>query len=128
MVTDQEPIPTEALPPGWGPADNGAKRIAYRHSRPRIELSAALTEGAQFHPSLGIERCWELRYECDIGELPVRDSICRVATRTAAIEGLLECMERVQDVARGAASPMDVEAALKGVRFGDVVPDGALTS
>lgn len=127
MVTDKEPIPPEALPPGWGPADTGAKRIAYRHSRPRVELSAALTEGAQFHPSLGIERCWELRYEYDIGELAVGDSICHVSTRQAAVEGLLECMGRVQGVIKGATGPMDLEAALDGIRFGDVVPDETLT-
>lgn len=127
MVTDQEPIPPEALPPGWGPADNGAKRIAYRHSRPHLELSAALTEGAQFHPSLGIERCWELRYEYDIGELAVGDSICHVSTRHAAVDGLLKCMDRVRRVIKGASSPMDVEAALDSVRFGDVVPDGTVT-
>ncbi len=121
MPTDQEPIPPEALPPGWGPADHGAERIAYRRSRPRIELSAALTDGAHSHPSLGIERCWELRYEYDIGELAVSDAICHVSTRHAAVEGLLKCMIRVRDAAGD--DPMGLRTALDGVRFGDIVPD-----
>lgn len=124
MPLDQEPIPPEALPPGWGPADHGTERIAYRHSRPHIELSAALAGGARSHPSLGVECCWELRYEYDIGELVVSDSICLVSTRHAAVEGLLECMARVRDAVGDAGDdPMEVQTALDGARFGDVVPD-----
>lgn len=123
MTPDQEPIPREALPPGWGPADHEDERIAYSRGDPRVELIAAQTEADRSHPALGLGRCWELRYRHTIGEFPVMERLGCVSTRRAAVEGLLRCMHRVHDRVDDPSDPIAVQAALDGVRFNDFVPD-----
>ncbi|MFC6719622.1 hypothetical protein ACFQGT_13460 [Natrialbaceae archaeon GCM10025810] len=124
MSSDRSPIPREALPPGWGPADVSDERIAYRRGRPPIDLVAVRLPASQAHPGLGLCHYWELRYRYAIGERTVRKSIGRVTTRTAALEGLVECMHRIHDRADDLSDPLDVRAALEGVRLADPVPNG----
>lgn len=122
MPIDQRPIPPEALPPGWGSADAGEGRLAYRRGRPAIELIAARTDADRSHPSLGLGRCWELRYRFPLGERSVSESIGRVSTRRAAIDGLLACMNRVHEAVDDPDDPIEVRAALRDVSLSDLVP------
>lgn len=122
MSLDQAPIPREALPPGWGPADLRDDLVSYRRDRPRIELTAERTEATESHPALGLGRCWELRYLVPIGELTVSDSIGRVSTRAAALDALLDGMHLVHDVDEEATSPAEVESALEGISLAGEVP------
>ncbi len=125
MPTDQPPIPHEALPPGWGPAEVRDEHVAYRHRQPQIELVAERTEANQSHPALGLCRCWELRYRHPIGELSITKSIGHVSTRRAAFEGLLESMNRIHEFVDDLHDPLEVRAALESVSLDSVVPDGA---
>lgn len=124
MSLDHHPIPLEALPPGWGPADNDDGYVAYRRPRPGIELIASRTEADRSHPSLGLGCYWELRYRLPVGEVSVTDTIGHVSTRSAALEGLLQCMHRVHERVEE-PDPVAVEAVLEDVSLGSAVPDGA---
>ncbi|WP_255193000.1 hypothetical protein [Natronobeatus ordinarius] len=125
MPTDRTPIPPEALPPGWGPAEVRDDRLAYRRSRPPIELIAELTDADRSHPCLGISRCWELRYRHPIAEPPITESIGHVSTRNAALEGLLECMSRVHQIVDEPRDPVEIHSALTNVSLTDFVPERA---
>lgn len=121
MVIDCDPIPREALPPGWGPAEVRDERLAYRRARPPIELIAELTDADHTHPGLGIGRCWELRYRHPVAEPPITESIGRVSTRTAALEGLLECMTQITDVAQEPRDSFEIRSALQCTSLADAV-------
>jgi|GEM_PF-534536 len=124
MVTKQEPIPPEALPPRWGPAELGDDRYVYRHDNPPIELVADSTSAAQSHPGLGLCRCWALRYRVFRTDSATTRSIALVSTRQAAIDGLLECMHSIHEAASRADDPVAVETILDSVSFSALVPDG----
>lgn len=124
MFPDQPPIPREALPPGWGPKDCCDGRFAYRHSRPPIELIADRTAADRAHPGLGLCRYWELRYRYFLTDRAITGSIGRVSTRRAAVEGVLECMERVHETVAEVDDPLAVRDVLEGVSLSDLVPDG----
>lgn len=123
MSPDRSPIPREALPPGWGPAECCDGHLAYRRARPPIELSAERTAADRSHPGLGLCHCWELQYRYSLGDLSITDSIGRVSTRSAAINGLLECMTRVHERVESLSDPLEVRATLEGVVLADAVPD-----
>ncbi|QFU82091.1 hypothetical protein [Natronorubrum aibiense] len=123
MSPDYLPIPREELPPGWGPADCCDGTFAYRHGQPPIELVADRTSADQTHPGLGLSHCWELRYRYFFTDRTVSESIGRVSTRQAAIEGLLECMHTVHESVDEPTDHAEVRDALEGIRFSDVIPD-----
>lgn len=123
MPVDHHSIPREALPPGWSPAEICDERYVYRRGRPQIELIAVRAATDQSHPGLGIGQCWELRYRHHIGELSVTESIGRVATRRAALEGLLECMTCVHDRVEELSDPMELEAIFEGFSLENRLPD-----
>lgn len=123
MPTEHTPIPREALPPGWGPAEVRDDRLAYRRRRPPIELIAALADADRSHPGLGVGRCWELRYRHPVAEPPATASIGRVSTRSAALEGLLACMTRLQEAVEEPRDPVEVRTVLEDVSLADFVPD-----
>lgn len=128
MPPDQHPIPREALPPGWGPAECCDGQFEYRHGQPPIELVADRTTADQSHPGLGLSHCWELRYRYLLGDRRVVESIGRVSTRRAAAEGLLECMHCIHETIDEPTDPIEVEEALERVRFSDFVPGGPSAS
>lgn len=123
MSPDHPPIPREALPPGWGPETCCDGRFSYRHRGPPIELVADRTGADRSHPGLGLSHCWELRYRYSLADRAIADSIGRVSTRQAAVEGLIECMHRIHESIDPPTDPAEVEAILERVRFSDVVPD-----
>ncbi|TMT85201.1 hypothetical protein E2L06_00705 [Haloterrigena sp. H1] len=125
MVTTQDPIPPEALPPGWGPAEFGDDRFVYRHNNPPIELVADSTSAEQSHPGLGLCRCWALRYRIFLTDSAITRLIAHVSTRRAALDGLLECMHRIHEAAEAADGPVAVEAILDSVNLSELVPNGA---
>lgn len=127
MAADQEPIPREALPPKWGPAELRDDRFVYRHRRPPIELIADSTIADRSHPGLGLCRCWELRYRYFLTDRTITESIGRVSTRRAAVDGLLECMQRIHETVSAADGPLEVGEVLDTVSLSDVVPDGLST-
>lgn len=122
MPAYQDPIPLEALPPGWGPAEYSDGRVAYRHGSPSIELVAVRTTADHCHPALGLGRCWELRFRHLAGDLPITERIGRVTTRSAAVDGLLRCMHCVHDDVGASKDPVAVREALENVRFSCFVP------
>ncbi|WP_408959945.1 hypothetical protein [Natrinema sp. 74] len=124
MAVDQDPIPREALPPRWGLAEYCGDRLVYRHNRPSIELIADSTLADRSHPGLGLCRCWELRYRYFVTDQTVTQSIGRVSTRRAAVDGLLECMRRIHDTVSAADGPIEVGEVLNGVSLRDLVPEG----
>ena len=126
MPPDHHPIPREALPPGWGPADCCDGRFEYRHSRPPIELIADRIAADRSHPGLGLCRCWELRYRYFLTDRTITEAIGRVSTRRAAVTGVLECMERVHETVAEADvdDPLAVRDVLESVSLPDLVPDG----
>ncbi len=123
MSVDYYPIPHEALPPGWGPAECRDDNMAYRHSTFSLTLVADRTTPDRSHPGLGLCHCWELRYQYALGNQSVDEPIGRVSTRSAAIDGLLECMHRIHDAA-DPSDPIETQAVLDRVSLADVVPDG----
>ncbi len=125
MPTDHTPIPREALPPGWGPAEVRDDHLAYRRTQPPLELIAQLTEADHSHPCLGISRCWELRYRHPVTEPPITESIGRVTTRSAALEGLLECMTRIHERVEEPRDPSETRAILEGVSLAGFVPNAS---
>ena len=124
MPPDHPPIPREALPPGWGPADCRDGRFEYRHSRPPLELIADRTAADRSHPGLGLCQCWELRYRYFLTDRTITEAIGRVSTRRAAVEGLLACMERVHETVTADADALEVRDVLESVSLPDLVPDG----
>ncbi|MEY7849169.1 hypothetical protein AB7C87_08220 [Natrarchaeobius sp. A-rgal3] len=128
MPTDQHPIPREELPPGWGPTELRDDRFAYRHSRPPIELIADVTAADRSHPSLGICRCWKLRYRYSLADRTISETIGHVSTRRAAVDGLLECMHCVHDVVSDAADPIEVQRVLDRVSLTCFVPESMDTT
>ncbi|AFO55638.1 MULTISPECIES: hypothetical protein [Natrinema] len=124
MAATQDPIPPEALPPRWGLADCRDERFTYRHSRPPIELIAEATTADRSHPGLGLCRCWELRYRYFLADRAVSESIGRVSTQRAAIDGLLECMHRIHDTVSTADDPFAVREVLHSVSLSALVPSG----
>ena len=125
MSPDQQPIPREALPPGWGPSELREGRFGYRRSRPPIELLADRTAADRSHPALGLERCWELRCRYSLGDRAITEALGRVSTRRAAVDGLLECMHRVHEVVDEPTDPREVLSALDDVSFSDFVPEAS---
>ncbi|MFD1565364.1 hypothetical protein ACFR99_17650 [Haloarchaeobius amylolyticus] len=128
MVTKQDPIPPEALPPGWGLAEFGDDRFVYRHSNPPIELIAASTDPSRSHPGLGLCRYWELRYRYFLTDSTISRPIACVATRQAALDGLLESMRAIHEAASTVDDPVAVEAILDTVTLSELIPDGASPS
>lgn len=128
MVADQDPIPSEALPPRWGLAERCGDRFVYRYSRPPIELIADSTLADRSHPGLGLCRCWELRYRYFLSDRTIRRSIGRVSTRQAAVDGLLECMRCIHETVSTADGPVEVGEVVDGVSLADLVPDGLRSS
>ncbi|MXV62668.1 hypothetical protein GS429_11445 [Natronorubrum sp. JWXQ-INN-674] len=122
MSLDHPPIPREALPPKWGPVACCDGKFAYRHSQPPIELIADRSADRS-HPGLGLSHCWELRYRYSLGDRAIVESIGRVSTRRAAVDGLLECMHRIHESVDQPADPIEMEATLDRIRFSDAVPD-----
>ncbi|WP_265109513.1 hypothetical protein [Halosolutus halophilus] len=123
MPTDQHPIPREALPPGWGPAESGDDYVSYRHTQSPLELIADRTLPDQSHPGLGLSRCWELRYSYTLNDRSITEAIGRVSTRRAAVDGLLECMGRIHDEIEDSADVSEIQAVLEEVSLAGVVPD-----
>ncbi|WP_222915348.1 hypothetical protein [Natrinema sp. SYSU A 869] len=124
MAVDQVPIPREALPPRWGLAELCDDRFTYRHSCPPIELIAETTIADRSHPGLGICRCWELRYRYFLNDRAITESIGRVSTQRAAVDGLLECMHRIHDTVSAADDALAVGEVLDSVSLSDLVPNG----
>ncbi|WP_247003588.1 hypothetical protein [Halosolutus gelatinilyticus] len=124
MNPDQPPIPQEALPPGWGPAELCGDCFAYRHSRLAIELLADRTAADGSHPRLGLNRYWELRYRYSLSDRSITESIGHVSTRHAAVDGLLECMRRVHEFVEEPTDPVEVRNVLENVSLADFVPTG----
>lgn len=122
MFTDQPPIPLEAVPPGWGPANCRDGRVEYRTDQPPIVLVADRTAADRSHPGLGLCHCWELRYRFSLGDRTVIEPVGRVSTRRAALEGLLECMHSINEVGDDLDDCVAVESALERVGFSDVIP------
>jgi len=127
MSLDHPPIPREVLPPGWGPETCCDGRFVYRHGQPPIELIADRTAAVQSHPGLGLSRCWELRYRYSLGDRPIAEAIGRVSTRRAAVDGLLECMNRIHESLEEPVDPVAVRTVLERVRLSDFVPDEVST-
>ncbi|QLG49695.1 hypothetical protein [Natrinema halophilum] len=128
MTVDQDPIPREALPPRWGPVECQDDRFVYRHNRPSIELIADCTLADRSHPGLGLCRCWELQYRYFMTDRTISQSIGRVSTRQAAIDGLLECMQRIHDTVSAADGPLKVEEVVDSVPLSDLIPTGRVQS
>ncbi len=124
MYPDQNPLPPEVLPPGWGLSEHCDDCITYRHRSLPLELIADRTDPNQSHPGLGLPCCWELRHRYSFGDRSVVETIGRVATRRAAIDGLLECMNRIYDATEEPVDPVEVQIVLDRVALEDVVPDG----
>ncbi|MFC4540911.1 hypothetical protein ACFO5R_03080 [Halosolutus amylolyticus] len=123
MPTDQHPIPREALPPGWGPAELRDGYVSYRHSTLPLELIADCTRPDRSHPSLGLGRCWELKHRYALADRSITETIGRVSTRRAAVNGLLECMNRIHEVVDEPADRIEIQDVLHRVSLADVVPD-----
>jgi hypothetical protein len=123
MSLDHHPIPLEALPPGWGPAECDDGTFAYRCTRPPIELVADCTDAGGFHPGLGLGRCWELRYRYSMESQSITERIGRVSTRRAAVNGLLECMSCIHDTVEELSDPIEIEAALERVSLDHCLPE-----
>ncbi|ARS89783.1 hypothetical protein [Natrarchaeobaculum aegyptiacum] len=123
MPTDQHPLPREALPPGWGPAECGDCRFVYHYRQPPIELVADRT-GARCHPSLGLDCCWELRCRCAVDDRSLSHVIGHVSNRFAAADGLLECMRRIHETVDEASDPLYVLSVVNDVSLSDAVPNG----
>ena len=122
MPIREVPIPREALPPGWGPAEIDDGTLVYRHNGPGVELVADQTEAEQAHPGLGIGRYWELEFRYAVGEQSACKPIANVSTRRAALEGMLECMHRIHERVDDPETPQEVCAVLEDVSLGNVVP------
>ncbi len=122
MSVQRTPIPWEKLPPGWGPADVGDGRFVYRRPGADLEVVADRTEADRTHPGLGLGQCWELQVRYAVGEQSACTSIGQVATRGAALEGLLECMHRIHECVENSEGPHEVCAALEDVSLGGFVP------
>ncbi|TYT63790.1 hypothetical protein [Natrialba swarupiae] len=127
MPTNRHPIPRTELPPGWGLTELGDDRFAYRHSRPPIVLVADVSAD-QSHPRLGICRCWELCYQYSLGDRISSETIGRVSTRQAAVDGLLECMRSVHDVVSDVEDPVAVDRVLDRVSLSCFVPESTETT
>lgn len=127
MPTDQHPIPREALPPGWGPAELRDDYFSYRHAQSPLELIADRTLPDRSHPGLGLSRCWELRYRYALTDRSIVEAIGRVSTRRAAIDGLQTCMDRIHAVVEDPTDPIEVRAVLEGISLTDLIPDGQST-
>ncbi len=123
MPPDQPPIPPQALPPGWGPADLEDERFGYRCREPPVTLIADRKPATRCHPSLGIEGCWELCSRYALGDRTVEAVVGRVSTRTAAVEGLLACMHTIHDDVEEPTDPVDIRTVLEDVPLADVVPE-----
>lgn len=123
MRSYQEGLPRETLPPSWGPVEVTDERIAYRGGSPPIEVAAVRTSADHTHPSLGVGRCWELRYRYSVGEIAATDTIDRVSTRRAALDGLLECMRIVHDELDRPTDPHAVRRVLGSVSSSTHVTD-----
>jgi hypothetical protein len=126
MSSDQHPIPREALPPGWGPVECCDGYLAYRRTRPPIELVADRTAADGSHPGLGLSHCWELQYRYALEDRTITEAIGRVSTRRAAIDGILECMSRVCDRVEDSDGPAEVRNVLESVTLGDFVPENPM--
>lgn len=127
MSLIQRSLPRDELPPNWGPLEHTEDRIAYRHSTPPLTLYAVCVSADQSHPSLGLSRCWEIRYRYSIGECTTTEVLGRVTTCNAALEGLLECMTHVYDTVESPDSPLDICAALGSVSLPASLPDESST-
>lgn len=123
MTPDYYPIPRDSLPPGWGLAEHCGDRIVYRHTQPPLALIATKSGGDQTHPCLGINCCWELHYRFTVGDYAVTRPIGRVTTRSAALNGLLECMHQLNDAVDDQTNPTEISAVLERVPLADVVPE-----
>jgi len=112
------------LPPGWGPASIRDGHLSYRHGQLPVELIAERTCGSNSHPALGLSHCWELRYRHRIGEQTISEPIGRVSTRHAALDGLLECMNRIHDHdTADQGTTHEIRTALGAVKLVGAVPD-----
>ncbi|ADD05572.1 uncharacterized protein Nmag_2001 [Natrialba magadii ATCC 43099] len=123
MSRDHHPIPWEQLPPEWGPSEYDDGHFAYRHNQSPTVLVANRTPAGDSHPGFGLCCYWELRYRYSLGDRSLSEAITRVSTRSAAVEGLLECMHRVHDSVDQPADPIEVVDALRGVSVSDLVPE-----
>ncbi|ELY98046.1 hypothetical protein [Natrialba asiatica] len=127
MPLDTHPIPWEKLPPEWGPTEYDDGRFAYHHDRFSIVLVANRTEAAKSHPGFGLCGYWELRYRYLLGDRAVSEAIARVSTRSAAVSGLLKCMNRVHDSVERPTDPIEVMETLRDISFSDFVPENRST-
>lgn len=127
MSLIQRSLPREELPPNWGPLEHSDDRIAYRHSSPPLTLFAVCVSADRSHPSLGLSRCWEIRYRYSIGECTTTEMLGRVTTCNAALEGLSECMSHVYNTVESPESPLDICAELESVSLPGLVPDESAT-
>ncbi|WP_459887332.1 hypothetical protein [Halostagnicola bangensis] len=123
MPLTQRSLPREELPPNWGPVETSDDRISYRHSRSSATLFAARVSAHSSHPSLGLSRCWEIRYRYSVGECSATERLGSVTTRSAALDALLECMHHVYDSVDSSDSPLDIRAALESVSLSALIPE-----
>ncbi|ELZ03224.1 hypothetical protein C482_03784 [Natrialba chahannaoensis JCM 10990] len=123
MPPDHHPIPWEQLPPEWGPTEHDDGRFAYRHRESPTVLVADRTAAANSHPGFGLSCYWELRCRYSLGDRSLSEAIARVSTRSAAIEGVLECMHCVHQSVEQPTDPIEVMNALRDVSMSDVVPE-----
>ena len=122
MRMQQQPIPPEALPPGWGPVEACDDAFVYRHSPSSVEVHA-VRDADNAHPVLGPISHWEVGYRYSIGELPIDSTVGRVSVRSAALEAALECMRRIHENLDYPFDPIEIEDLLESVSIGDRVPE-----
>ena len=123
MRDERQPVPPRGLPPGWSPVASDEDRVALRMGDLPVEFVAKRTADSGGNPRLGVGRCWELSYRYSIGDVTASDVVGRVRTRSAAIDGLLECVTTVHEEIDGSIDGTDVRAVLEDVRLRSVVPD-----
>lgn len=123
MPSLHEPHPHEELPPGWGGVDDDDDRVSFRHYDPQVELCAVPVPADRSHPTLGLCRCWELRFCYPVGECSATERLGRVPTRTAAVDGLLECIEYLYETVGSPEDPHDVCTALESMPLRSAIPE-----
>lgn len=107
------------LPDGWTPVRFDRENVAFRHAGTGLSLRVSRIDYAPQVTDAAPQYRWEVSCERDEGSGTSSRFVACLATRPAAIYGLLAGMEQLNEVSeRDARIPVDEAADLLSVRDG----------
>lgn len=106
-------VPADELdiPNGWSPTQFDQNEVVFRHAETSLALRIDRIQYAPQVPDAEVQNRWEVSCEQEHESSTSSRFVACLATRPAAIYGLLAGMEQLNTLHNGAGDPLSVDEA-----------------